>query len=54
MSFYKAVQIGSFILGWLERAKRDGTIDQNEIIELVQGIINAAGLKIRIDLSKKD
>lgn len=54
MNFLKALQIGSFLLGWLQRASIDGKIDLDEIVELIQGIIRLSDLDVRIDLTKKD
>lgn len=50
MNFWKTIQVGSFILGWLSRASQDGKITIDEIAALIQGAIDIADIDVTIEL----
>ena len=54
MNWWKAVSIGTYILGWLTKASADGRITVDEVIELVEGAIRTAGLDVQIDVPKPE
>ena len=53
LNFWKALQIGSYILTWLEKSSKDGKITPDEVLDLMAGAINRSGMKIDIDLPEK-
>ena len=50
MNFWRAMALGGYLLGWFERAARDGRITVPEVLELVQHLILETGLNIEIDV----
>lgn len=48
MGFWKAIAVGSYLIGWLERASRDGTIDAHEVAELVSYLAAQLGFDVAL------
>lgn len=48
MNWLKGIQAGFYMLGWFERAAKDGEITQDEMIDLVSNVIAILGIRIRI------
>lgn len=50
MNVWKALSLGMFLLGWFERASKDGQITPQEIAEGVIGAIAELKLDLKVDL----
>lgn len=50
MKLWTILQIGGYVLGWFERAARDGKITGAELVELATGAAQLAGLDLKIDV----
>ena len=50
MKFWAILQIGGYVLGWLERSARDGKITMAELVDLLTNVATIAGLKFELDV----
>ena len=48
MNIFKIFSIFSLVTTWMEKSLKDGVIDKDEILELVRGILEIAGVDIEI------
>lgn len=54
MRLWTILSIGGYVLGWFERASRDGRLTAEEIVELVQGAAQLAGVHLPIERREAD
>lgn len=45
-NIFKALSLGMYMLAWFERASKDGEIDEEEVVQCIQGAIETVGLKV--------
>lgn len=50
MKFWTILQVGGYVLGWLERAARDGKITMPELVELLTNVASIVGLKFELEV----
>lgn len=50
MNLYKAISLGMFLLGWFQRASKDGKITNHELAEALSGALEQLDIKIDIEL----
>ena len=45
VSWFKYIAVGAFVVGWLKRSLKDGQIQKNELVELIDGVFEAIGIE---------
>lgn len=50
MSFWKAISLGMYLLGWIQRASQDGKISPDEVLEAISQAIQIVGIDVKIDI----